>query len=137
MLAGASPHAVRIIAAAEDLAAQGEEYELLLAHLGDAGLPGAPDHQVPRLLGHLRPAPPGPPPLPQQPRRPRTRRGHPSVLDDDDDVPDGFELVSSWVFDGQGYLDLDQAAAAVESAARARIRAGRRVETIHHPEEQR
>jgi hypothetical protein len=44
------------------------------------------------------------------------------LLDDDLDVPDGFELVSSWVFAGQGYLDLDQAAAAVESAARSRAR---------------
>ncbi len=31
------------------------------------------------------------------------------LLDDDLDVPEGFELVSSWVFLGQGYLDLDQA----------------------------
>ena len=44
------------------------------------------------------------------------------VLDDDDDVPDGFELVSSWVYVGQGYLDLDQAAAAVRSAAISRTR---------------
>ena len=59
---------------------------------------------------------------PQQPRR----GSHPDadireLLDDDHDVPDGFELVSSWVFSGQGYLDLDQAAAAVQSATRARI----------------
>lgn len=36
--------------------------------------------------------------------------------------PDGYELVSSWVYAGQGYLDLDQAAAAVRSAAEARSR---------------
>jgi hypothetical protein len=41
---------------------------------------------------------------------------------DDPDLPDGFELVTSWVFHGQGYLDLDTAAAAVHSAAMARIR---------------
>ena len=44
------------------------------------------------------------------------------LLDDDLDVPEGFELVSSWIFAGQGYLDLDQAAAAVASAARSRTR---------------
>ena len=44
------------------------------------------------------------------------------VLDDDNDVPEGFELVSSWVFAGQGYLSLDQAAAAVLSAAQSRTR---------------
>jgi len=44
------------------------------------------------------------------------------LLDDDQDIPDGFELVTSWVFAAQGYLDLDQAAAAVASAARSRIR---------------
>ena len=44
------------------------------------------------------------------------------ILDDDHDIPDGFELVSSWVFVGQGYLDLDQAAAAVMSATLSRTR---------------
>ena len=35
------------------------------------------------------------------------------VLDPDDhDLPDGFQLESTWAFIGQGYLDLDQAAAA-------------------------
>ena len=43
------------------------------------------------------------------------------VLDVDDDVPEGFEVVSSFAFVGQGYLDLDEAAAAVRSAAMARI----------------
>ena len=42
--------------------------------------------------------------------------------DDDTDIPDGFRLISSWVFLGQGYLDLDQAAAAVRSATGARVR---------------
>jgi hypothetical protein len=44
------------------------------------------------------------------------------VLGVDDDLPKGFEVVSSWVFVGQGYLDLDSAAAAVYSAALARTR---------------
>ena len=39
-----------------------------------------------------------------------------------DDLPEGFEHVSTWVFVGQGYLDLDSAAAAVTSAALARTR---------------
>jgi hypothetical protein len=44
------------------------------------------------------------------------------ILEVDDDVPEGFEVVSSFVFVGQGYLDLDAAAAAVRSAAVARTR---------------
>lgn len=44
------------------------------------------------------------------------------ILDDDHDVPEGFELVSSWVFAGQGYLALDHAAAAVMSATISRTR---------------
>ena len=39
-----------------------------------------------------------------------------------DDVPDGFERVSTWMFVGQGYLDLDSAAAAVTAATLARTR---------------
>jgi hypothetical protein len=42
---------------------------------------------------------------------------------DADVVPDGFELVSSWVFVGQGYLNLDSAATAVTAATLARTRA--------------
>jgi hypothetical protein len=37
-------------------------------------------------------------------------------------MPEGFEVVSSWIFAGQGYLDLDAAASAVRSAAVARTR---------------
>ena len=44
------------------------------------------------------------------------------ILDDENDLPDGFALVSSWVYVGRGYLDLDQAASAVMSAAVARTR---------------
>jgi hypothetical protein len=40
----------------------------------------------------------------------------------DEPVPEGFVLVSSWVFDGLGYLDLEGSAAAVSSACRARAR---------------
>ncbi|HSE08286.1 MAG TPA: hypothetical protein VLB29_06445 [Nocardioidaceae bacterium] len=88
----------------------------------DTRLPRPPDHKVPRLsvaFGRLR-------------RARRHHQGNPAglapdadireILDDDPDLPDGFELVTSWVFHGQGYLDLDTAAAAVHSAAMARIR---------------
>jgi hypothetical protein len=121
--AGASGHAVRLIATAEDLAGQHPDYALLLAHLGTLGYRGHPitkSRAYSVTFGQLR-------------RARRRARSNPAVLDpdvdvrqvldDDQDLPDGFELVSSWVFAGQGYLDLDQAAAAVRSATRARIRA--------------
>lgn len=38
------------------------------------------------------------------------------------ELPDGFEVVSSWVFVGRGYVDLDQTAAAVTAATLARSR---------------
>ena len=41
-VAGANPHAVRIIATAQDLATRGKEYELLLSHLGTLGYRGHP-----------------------------------------------------------------------------------------------
>ena len=120
---GASPHAVRIIETADaDLAARASAYARLRDNLAHPRLPGAPDHQVPGLLGHLRPDPP---------RSPRASDATPGldpdadvrqILDDDDDVPEGFELVSSWVYVGHGYLDLDQAASAVMSAAVSRTR---------------
>jgi hypothetical protein len=119
---GASPHAVRIIATAQDLAAQGDDYGPLLSHLGTLGYRGHPitkSRAYSVTFGQIR-------------RSRRRYRANPAglgpdadirqLLDDDQDIPDGFELVSSWVFAGQGYLDLDQAAAAVESAARSRIR---------------
>lgn len=43
-------------------------------------------------------------------------------MDTGDDVPEGYQLVSAWTFVGQGYLDLEQAAAAVASATLARTR---------------
>ena len=38
----------------------------------------------------------------------------------DEEAPEGFEIVSSFVYVGRGYLSLDQAAQAVRSAALAR-----------------
>jgi hypothetical protein len=135
-VAGGSPHAVRLIATAQELATQGEEYGRLLSHLGTLGYRGHPitkSRAYSVTFGQIR-------------RARRRYRSNPAglapdadirqLLDDDHDVPDGFELVSSWIFHGQGYLDVDQAAAAVESAARARTRSVDRPEVGNHPEEQ-
>jgi hypothetical protein len=119
---GASVHAVLILQTAQDLAGEHEDYHLLLKHLATLGYRGHPltkSRAYSVTFGQLRRA------------RRRWRRNPAGldpnadirqVLDDDADVPTGFVLVSSWIFDGQGYLDLDQAAAAVEAAARSRTR---------------
>ena len=121
--AGASDHAVRIIQTAVDLSGQHDNYAMLLAHLGTLGYRGHPitkSRAYSITFGQLR-------------RARRLFRCNPAglspdadvrqILDDDPDVPEGFELVSSWQFVGQGYLDLEQAAAAVMSAALSRTRA--------------
>jgi hypothetical protein len=122
---GASPHAVRIIESAERLSTQGEAYVRLReyrASLGYRGHPITKSRAYSVTFGQLRRA---------------RRRYHRDpgldpeadirrILDDDLDVPEGFEVVSSWVFAGQGYLSIDQAAAAVLSAAQARSRDDRR-----------
>ena len=121
-LAGASDHALRIIETAETLADHSDAYAKLLSHLGTLGYRGHPitkSRAYSVTFGQLR-------------RARRHHRRNPAglapdadireILDDDPDLPDGFELVSSWVFHGQGYLDLDTAAAAVHSAAMAGIR---------------
>jgi len=121
---GASPHAVRIIESAERLSTQGEAYVRLReyrASLGYRGHPITKSRAYSVTFGQLR-------------RARRKYHRDPGldpdadirrILDDDLDVPDGFEMVSSWVFVGQGYLSIDQAAAAVMSAAQARSRGGR------------
>jgi hypothetical protein len=118
---GASPHAVRIIQTATRLAGEGEEYARLrdnYATLGYRGHPITKSRSYSVTFGQLR----------------RARRAHKKspgldpdadireILDDDADVPEGFEVVSSWVYLGRGYLGLDQAAAAVRSAAISRTR---------------
>ncbi len=40
----------------------------------------------------------------------------------DEDVPEGLEVVSSFVYVGRGYLGMAEAAVAVRSAAMARVR---------------
>jgi hypothetical protein len=118
--AGASPHAVRIIETAEQLAREGDTYQRLGANLATIGYRGHPitkSRAYSITFGQIR-------------RARRIFKSRPTgldphadireVLDVDDDVPKGFEVVSSFVFVGQGYLDLDAAAAAVRSAAMAR-----------------
>lgn len=120
--AGASPHAVRIIRAAEHVARQGEPYERLWHNLATLGYRGHPITKSRRFsvnFGHLRRA-----------RRLFRSRGAALapdadvrlVLDLDEDLPEGFEVVSTFAFAGQGYLDLAEAANAVRSAAMGRIR---------------
>lgn len=120
--AGASPHAVRILRAAEYVARQGEAYERLSQNLATLGYRGHPITKSRRFsvnFGHLR-----------RSRRLFRRRGPglaPDadvrlVLDVDDDVPEGFEVVSCFGFVGLGYLGLAEAAKAVRSAALARVR---------------
>ena len=116
---GASPHAVRIIAAATRLADEGPDYARLracLATLGYRGHPITKSRTYSVTFSQLR-------------RARRAYRRDPGldpeadirqVLDDDTEVPEGFERVSSWHYAGRGYLDLDQAARAVMAAARAR-----------------
>jgi hypothetical protein len=118
---GASPHAVRIIQTATRLAGEGEDYARLrdnYATLGYRGHPITKSRCYSVTFGQLR----------------RARRAYKKspgldpdadirqLLDDDADVPRGFEVVSSWVYLGRGYLGLDQAAAAVRSAAISRTR---------------
>ena len=119
---GATAHAVRIIQAAQSLAAESEAYSRLVANLATLGYRGHPitkSRAYSVTFGQIR-------------RARRRYRSNPAgldpeadirqVLDAEDDLPDGFQLESSWVFLGQGYLDLDQAAAAVTAAMLARSR---------------
>jgi hypothetical protein len=115
-----APHAVRIIKTAEQLAGEGESYHRLgdnLATLGYRGHPITKSGGYSVTFGQIR-------------RAKRLYRSRPASLEPDadirelldDDVPEGFETVSSFAFVGQGYLDLDAAAAAVRSATAARTR---------------
>jgi hypothetical protein len=118
---GASPHAVRIIAAACRLAGEGKEYARLrdnYATLGYRGHPITKSRGYSVTFGQLRGV------RCAFKRRPGLDPGADirRVLDDDAEVPEGFEIVSSWVYVGRGYLDLEQAAAAVRSAAVSRTR---------------
>ena len=118
---GASAHAVRIIETASRLSGEGGSYARLrdnLATLGYRGHPITKSRAYSVTFGQLRYA-----------RRVFRRRPGLApdadvrrVLDDDLDVPEGWVLLSSWLYVGRGYLELDEAAAAVRSAAVARAR---------------
>jgi hypothetical protein len=118
--AGASAHAVRLIATAERLAAAHPEYALLAARFATLGYRGHPitkSRCYSTTFGALRRA-----------RRQHRRPGldpdaHVRELpaDTDLDVAD-VEVLSEWSFAGVGYLTTDQAALAMASAARARQR---------------
>ncbi|HET7735067.1 MAG TPA: replication initiator [Nocardioidaceae bacterium] len=116
--AGASPHAIRIIKAAQQLGREGGDYERIrynLATLGYRGHPITKSRAYSVTFGQLR-------------RARRVFHKRQAGLDPaadireilDDEAPEGFEVVSSFVYVGQGYLELDQAAAAVKAAALAR-----------------
>jgi hypothetical protein len=129
---GASPHVVRLIETAEHIHdVGGEPYERLganYASLGYRGHPMTKSHKYSVTLGQIR-------------RSRRIHRARPAGLDPDadirdlvdadldEDLPEGFERVGMWEFAGLGYLDLPTAAAAVESAVRARVRAQTRTAT--------
>jgi len=102
-----------------ELSREGESHRRLkecLATLGYRGHPITKSRAYSITFGQIR-------------RARRVFKSRPGGLDPDadireildEDVPEGFEPVSSFVFVGQGYLDLDAAAAAVRSAAAARI----------------
>jgi hypothetical protein len=119
----ASVHAIRLIEAAEYLAEHGGgPYTRLLAHLASLGYRGHPitkSRGYSVTFGQIR-------------RAKRLHRARPAglrpdadirrLLDEQDYMPESFEIVTSWIFAGQGYLDLDAAASAVRSAAVARTR---------------
>ncbi|WP_323101170.1 replication initiator [Intrasporangium sp. YIM S08009] len=117
-LLGATPHVVRIIKAAESLSLEGDEYARIAdrySTLGYRGHPITKSRLYSVTFGQIR-------------RARRLFRSRPAALDPEADIrevldeapPEGFELVSSFVYVGRGYLQLDQAAEAVRSAAMAR-----------------
>ncbi|GAA6526912.1 replication initiator [Intrasporangium sp. DVR] len=117
-LLGATPHVVRIIEAAQRLSREGEEYARLAdrySTLGYRGHPITKSRLYSVTFGQIR-------------RARRLFKSRPAALAPDADIreildeeaPEGFEIVSSFVYVGRGYLSLDQAAQAVRSAALAR-----------------
>lgn len=116
---GASPQAAKIVEACQRIAREGGPYERLAfyyATLGYRGHPITKSRAYSVTFGQL--------------RRARRVFQRAASLDpnanvrelQDEAVPEGFELVSSWLYIGRGYLEIDQAARAVESAIRSRTR---------------
>lgn len=119
--AGASAHAVAIVATAEQLAAQGgPAYARLgacLATLGYRGHPVTKSRRFSTTFGALRRA------RAEHYRRPAGLDPNAAVrkLFADDDDPD-VVVDQDWTYAGRGYLSLDAAANAVRSACLARSR---------------
>jgi hypothetical protein len=120
---GASPHAIRLIATAERLAAASPVYAMLatrLATLGYRGHPITKSRAYSVTFGVLRRARRK---YRHQPRAGLAPDAAVRELPADDD-PDAADLLvlAEWTFEGVGYLTTDRAALAMASAARARAR---------------
>jgi hypothetical protein len=122
---GGSPHAIRIIETAEQLAATGGDYERLADRYGTLGYRGhvmTKTRRYSTTFGALR----------QARSEWRQRGGRPEPHQGEDQAPvvaghpdpDGDEtdvvIERNWRFVGVGYFDLDTAARALTSAALAR-----------------
>ncbi len=122
---GASRHAVRLIETAEHLAARGgDTYARLAARFATLGYRGHPVTKSRRYsvtFGALRAARRAFRCRPAGLRADAQVRELPADEDPDADVTH-LLVMKDWRFAGVGYLDLDQAAHAVASAARARSR---------------
>lgn len=117
---GATPHVVRIVATAARIAGEAPELARLRDRLSTRGYRGHPITKSRRYsvaFGQIR-------------RSRRLFRFQPAALAPDADIrklldevpPRGFEVVSSFVYVGQGYLSFHEVAEAVRSAAMARGR---------------
>jgi hypothetical protein len=123
---GATPHAVRIIETAEQLAADaGADYERLADRYGTLGYRGhvmTKTRRYSTTFGALRRA------RSAWRRAPFATRNDPDAIRQagEDDDPDGDQagivIVRNWRFVGAGYFDTDTAARALAAAALARTR---------------
>jgi hypothetical protein len=123
---GASPHAVRIIETAEQLAAAGgDDYERLADRYGTLGYRGHVLTKTRRYSTTFRALRQARADWRQQPRSNAGPAVEVRQLDAGDD-PDGDQadivVERSWRFAGVGFLDADEAAKAMVSAALARSR---------------
>jgi hypothetical protein len=118
---GATAHAIRLIEAAEALAATGgEDYVRLADRYGTLGYRGHPITKTRRYsvtFGHLRRA------RRLYRRQPRLApdaeaREIPADVDPDDD--DTVTVIRQWAYAGSGYLELETAALALTAACQAR-----------------
>jgi len=122
---GASPHAVRIIETAEQLAAAvtpGEDFERLADRYGTLGYRGhvlTKTRRYSTTFGALRRARSE---WRQRPRAAGVDPSEPAVDEDQDGDAADIVIERQWRYVGSGYLDADQAAQAMTAAALARQR---------------